>query len=102
MKIKILSINIMVYFGYQQSKGGYAYYFSGKSGSAFRDTEKDTDTPDMAVDKDAIPEVEADPQNVEMAVEPRPTTEKVVMEVEVLEKGVAGTDGKDKESKIYN
>lgn len=90
----------MVYFGYQQSKGGYAYYYSGKRGSVFVDKEKDTDTPDVPVDVDNVPEHEKDKDNVEMSVEQRPTTEKVEMEVEVQEEGVAGTDGKDKVGKI--
>ena len=87
----------MVYFGYQQSKGGYAYYFSGKRGSVFRDTEKDTDTPDVPVDKDNVPVVEKAEQ-VEVA--PKPTTEKVKMEEEATEEGVKGTDGADREGKI--
>ena len=91
----------MVYFGYQQSKGGYAYYYSGKRGSVFRDMEKDTDTPDMEVDKDSKPEVEADPQNVEMIIEqPKPTADKVKMEDEATEEGVKGADGKEKVGKI--
>lgn len=90
----------MVYFGYQQSKGGYAYYFSGKRGSVFVDKEKDTDTPDVEVDKDNIPETETNKQNVEMEVAQKPNVEKVTMEDEVLEEGVEGTDGKDKVGKI--
>lgn len=87
----------MVYFGYQQSKGGYAYYYSGKRGSVFVDKEKDTDTPDVPVDKDNVPETDRDIAG--NAVE-RPTPEKVQMEDEPLEEGVAGTDGKDKVGKL--
>lgn len=90
----------MVYFGYQQSKGGYAYYYSGKRGSVFVDKEKDTDTPDVPVDADNVPEHEKDKNTMEMSVEQRPTADKVKMEDEPLEEGVEGTDGKDKVGKI--
>jgi len=90
----------MVYFGYQQSKGGYAYYYSGKRGSVFVDKEKDTDTPDVPVDVDNVPEHEKDKDTMEMSVEQRPTADKVKMEDEPLEEGVEGTDGKDKVGKI--
>lgn len=89
----------MVYFGYQQSKGGYAYYFSGKRGSAHTSNEKDTDTPDVPVDKDNIPTVEKD-ENVVVEVHTKPTTEKVKMEDEATDEGVNGTDGKDKVGQI--
>jgi len=88
----------MVYFGYQASKGGYQYYFSGIRGAALNQkSEVDTDTPDVPVDKDHIPEV-TKTDGVEVAQ--KPTTERVVMEATPTEDGVKGTDGVEKESKI--
>ena len=88
----------MVYFGYQQSKGGYAYYHSGKRGSVFVDKEIDTDSAHVLVDVDNIPETTED--NAEKTNDQKPTSDAVKMEVEVLEEGVQGTDGADKVGKI--
>jgi len=88
----------MVYFGYQQSKGGYAYYHSGKSGSVFVDKEIDTDSAHVLVDVDNIPETTE--ENVEKTNDQKPNSDAVKMEVEVLEEGVQGTDGSDKVGKI--
>ena len=88
----------MVYFGYQQSKGGAAYYFSGLKGMALNQKEVDTDTPDMPVHADHVPET-AKTEGVE-AFATKPNTEKVVMEETPVEDGVKGTTGEEKLSKI--
>ena len=89
----------MVYFGYQASKGGYQYYFSGIRGAALNQkSEVDTDTPDVPVDKDHVPEV-TKTDGVE-GFATKPNTEKVVMEDTPTEDGVKGTDGVEKLSKI--
>ena len=88
----------MVYFGYQASKGGYQYYFSGIRGAALNQkSEVDTDTPDVPVHVDHVPETEKT-DGVEVAQ--KPTTERVVMEDTPTEDGVKGTDGVEKLSKI--
>ena len=90
----------MVYFGYQQSKGGYAYYHSGKRGSVFVDKEIDTDSAQVPVDVDNIPETAQDDKKPDVMTQSKPDTEKVKMESEVLEEGVQATDGADKVGKI--
>ena len=88
----------MVYFGYQASKGGYQYYFSGIRGAALNQkSEVDTDTPDVPVHADHVPET-TKTDGVEVAQ--KPNTEKVVMEATPTEDGVKGTDAKEKLSKI--
>jgi hypothetical protein len=87
-----------MYYGYQQSRGGYQYYFSGLKGAALNQREVDTDSPSMPVHADNIPET-AKTQGVEVFAT-KPNTEKVIMEENSIETGVKGSDGVEKLSKI--
>ena len=87
-----------MYYGYQQSRGGYQYYFSGLKGAALNQREVDTDSPSMPVHADNIPET-AKTEGVEVFAN-KPTTKKVIMENTPTEDGVKGSDGLEKLSKI--
>lgn len=88
----------MVYFGYQQSKGGYAYYYNGKQGQAQqRAQEKPVQDPDFEVKDTNVLDQGDDGKETEKA----PDTKPVVMEnVEV--KKAEEKDMKEKEDKVYN
>lgn len=86
----------MVYSGYQQSKGGYAYYFNGQRSTNNQAAAKVLEVA-PPVSKDHVPETNIKITKGEVTV----STKTVVMEEEVREDGLKGK-GTDTGSKLKN
>jgi len=77
----------MVFFGYSQNTGGYAYYYSGKKGlEQQREKEEDTDKPDFEVkDTNIIDEGDDGTQPDPVPDKKEPEMENIVVKVEEKE-----------------